>query len=115
MPGSRSATLCPSTRTVQATSGVALRTVTVSPRGTRSEEHTSELQSHHDLVCRLLLEKKKGVQTSAADGVCSRASPCSSAIGASYALFPLTLARCPGSGSDLAGIESACSTIAAHS
>ena len=23
------------------------------------EEHTSELQSHHDLVCRLLLEKKK--------------------------------------------------------
>src|SRR5437773_12185106 len=28
-------------------------------RSTRSEEHTSELQSHHDLVCRLLLEKKK--------------------------------------------------------
>src|SRR5260221_5342356 len=26
----------------------------------RSEEHTSELQSHSDLVCRLLLEKKKG-------------------------------------------------------
>src|SRR5437667_4310073 len=25
----------------------------------KSEEHTSELQSHHDLVCRLLLEKKK--------------------------------------------------------
>src|SRR5574343_849534 len=25
----------------------------------RSEEHTSELQSHHDLVCRILLEKKK--------------------------------------------------------
>src|SRR5437773_8462063 len=25
----------------------------------RSEEHTSELQSHHDLVCRPLLEKKK--------------------------------------------------------
>src|SRR5437773_6945005 len=25
----------------------------------RSEEHTSELQSHHELVCRLLLEKKK--------------------------------------------------------
>src|SRR5260221_3878094 len=34
----------------------------------RSEEHTSELQSHSDLVCRLLLEKKKscddGVSTS---------------------------------------------------
>src|SRR5574343_918541 len=25
----------------------------------RSEEHTSELQSHHELVCRLLLEQKK--------------------------------------------------------
>src|SRR5438034_4614397 len=33
----------------------------------RSEEHTSELQSHSDLVCRLLLEKKNG--RSAADGV----------------------------------------------
>src|SRR5437773_9418208 len=29
---------------------------------TRSEEHTSELQSHHDLVCRLLLEKKNNNQ-----------------------------------------------------
>src|SRR5260370_9884194 len=28
-------------------------------RGQRSEEHTSELQSHLNLVCRLLLEKKK--------------------------------------------------------
>ena len=30
---------------------------------TRSEEHTSELQSHSDLVCRLLLEKKKSVHS----------------------------------------------------
>src|SRR5690242_21318290 len=30
--------------------------------GTRSEEHTSELQSHVNLVCRLLLEKKKQTQ-----------------------------------------------------
>src|SRR5437667_8281083 len=29
----------------------------------RSEEHTSELQSHHDLVCRLLLEKKKNIHS----------------------------------------------------
>src|SRR6266496_5341204 len=29
------------------------------PRAPRSEEHTSELQSRRDLVCRLLLEKKK--------------------------------------------------------
>src|SRR5260370_30000612 len=31
-------------------------------RGLRSEEHTSELQSHLNLVCRLLLEKKKDCQ-----------------------------------------------------
>src|SRR5690242_21331412 len=31
---------------------------------TRSEEHTSELQSHVNLVCRLLLEKKKTIQHS---------------------------------------------------
>src|SRR5438132_7161453 len=31
----------------------------------RSEEHTSELQSHSDLVCRLLLEKKKSPPTTA--------------------------------------------------
>src|SRR5947207_4610589 len=35
--------------------GRSLRTLT----RIRSEEHTSELQSHSDLVCRLLLEKKK--------------------------------------------------------
>src|SRR6266496_4746850 len=33
--------------------------VTFLKRVTRSEEHTSELQSRRDLVCRLLLEKKK--------------------------------------------------------
>src|SRR2546427_7394877 len=32
-------------------------------RGTRSEEHTSELQSQSNLVCRLLLEKKKKKNT----------------------------------------------------
>src|SRR4029434_7190276 len=32
----------------------------------RSEEHTSELQSHLNIVCRLLLEKKKRCNTSAA-------------------------------------------------
>src|SRR5438034_11045930 len=34
-------------------------TASTSTSGARSEEHTSELQSHSDLVCRLLLEKKK--------------------------------------------------------
>src|SRR5260221_3920785 len=35
------------------------------PRGplVRSEEHTSELQSHSDLVCRLLLEEKKRAES----------------------------------------------------
>src|SRR5438034_3305312 len=32
------------------------------PSPARSEEHTSELQSHSDLVCRLLLEKKKNTK-----------------------------------------------------
>src|SRR5258708_27596368 len=35
------------------------RVLEIRPRGTRSEEHTSELQSPDHLVCRLLLEKKK--------------------------------------------------------
>src|SRR5438034_7200779 len=36
-----------------------LRAVAGAELAVRSEEHTSELQSHSDLVCRLLLEKKK--------------------------------------------------------
>src|SRR5260370_31920657 len=35
----------------------------LSLQGIRSEEHTSELQSHLNLVCRLLLEKKKYILT----------------------------------------------------
>src|SRR5207302_2343853 len=35
----------------------------------RSEEHTSELQSRENLVCRLLLEKKKKKKTNAGQGV----------------------------------------------
>src|SRR5699024_12052420 len=46
-----------------ARTGHRLRNTAVRDRGTnvtlRSEEHTSELQSRFDLVCRLLLEKKK--------------------------------------------------------
>src|SRR2546427_9491409 len=41
------------------------RTWAFAPRARRSEEHTSELQSQSNLVCRLLLEKKKrGVRLS---------------------------------------------------
>src|SRR3989475_9538754 len=36
----------------------------------RSEEHTSELQSQSNLVCRLLLEKKKKIRLTEADGAC---------------------------------------------
>src|SRR5438034_7619655 len=39
--------------------GVAGKEQFLGQRYARSEEHTSELQSHSDLVCRLLLEKKK--------------------------------------------------------
>src|SRR5205814_2659922 len=45
-------------------SGANPRTVTVPSGGTRSEEHTSELQSLRHLVCRLLLEKKKKITAS---------------------------------------------------
>src|SRR5438034_7499192 len=41
------------------------RTKRPSAGKSRSEEHTSELQSHSDLVCRLLLEKKKKQQNKA--------------------------------------------------
>src|SRR5256886_8054789 len=41
-------------------------TGTLTIDGTRSEEHTSELQSQSNLVCRLLLEKKKNKQDTAA-------------------------------------------------
>src|SRR5437016_6727616 len=37
----------------------AVQTITLMKNGARSEEHTSELQSLTNLVCRLLLEKKK--------------------------------------------------------
>src|SRR5256885_7493171 len=40
-------------------SATATVSITVTPVNDRSEEHTSELQSPCNLVCRLLLEKKK--------------------------------------------------------
>src|SRR5690242_21609295 len=53
----------PERASARSPSRVTMRaTVEVLPDGntrTRSEEHTSELQSHVNLVCRLLLEKKK--------------------------------------------------------
>src|SRR5690606_39725429 len=43
----------------RAARSMALRRRSREPAGSRSEEHTSELQSRENLVCRLLLEKKK--------------------------------------------------------
>src|SRR5260370_10163806 len=43
-------------------------------RGRRSEEHTSELQSHLNLVCRLLLEKKKETSSKPSNR-CSKPTP----------------------------------------
>src|SRR5437588_3700794 len=51
---------CPKSMTIeikQVDSGVWYQSIATYKN--RSEEHTSELQSHSDLVCRLLLEKKK--------------------------------------------------------
>src|SRR2546428_2444745 len=44
------------------------------PIDARSEEHTSELQSRSDLVCRLLLEKKKTTHQSSAVRLTTRSS-----------------------------------------
>src|SRR5437588_4132470 len=41
----------------------------------RSEEHTSELQSHSDLVCRLLLEKKHKKKTQGTSTLQSQGEP----------------------------------------
>src|SRR5438034_3626327 len=49
----------PSAETLSSARGpITAMVFTLAPR---SEEHTSELQSHSDLVCRLLLEKKKNI------------------------------------------------------
>src|SRR5438105_10708608 len=49
----------PCRRVTQSANRVALDLLGDVMEGIRSEEHTSELQSRVDLVCRLLLEKKK--------------------------------------------------------
>src|SRR5260221_7353460 len=49
-------------RVVALTGGAGVGKSSLTGKLIRSEEHTSELQSHSDLVCRLLLEKKKKKQ-----------------------------------------------------
>src|SRR5206468_8132694 len=70
MPRRRASSACRASSSTANCSGAANtcpRSATCSPRGrsSRSEEHTSELQSRSDLVCRLLLEKKKNQQHTA--------------------------------------------------
>src|SRR2546428_7041398 len=63
--------LTPSRLAVAATLGASWRSAFIR----RSEEHTSELQSRSDLVCRLLLEKKKTAQfgmTAMTEHVCHK-------------------------------------------
>src|SRR5260370_31622323 len=48
---------------------ITRRLATAARAASRSEEHTSELQSHLNIVCRLLLEKKKKDETDA-DTMC---------------------------------------------
>src|SRR5438132_10803875 len=52
-PGEVTSEVSRASSTADRTAGASVR------KNVRSEEHTSELQSHSDLVCRLLLEKKK--------------------------------------------------------
>src|SRR5438067_6020988 len=60
-PTRRSSDLAPKPATTAATSSgsITFGSSRELGSGTRSEEHTSELQSRFELVCRLLLEKKK--------------------------------------------------------
>src|SRR5437667_6458696 len=51
------------------------------PPRVRSEEHTSELQSHHELVWRLLLEKKTSTSACRADSTTPSRSPAGSSRG----------------------------------
>src|SRR3989440_3266425 len=57
--GWRSSARSSSSNALSRTSGTTSRATSLDRTANRSEEHTSELQSRSDLVCRLLLEKKK--------------------------------------------------------
>src|SRR3712207_8828555 len=54
---------CVSRAPARCSSTAATRRTSAAGAGSRSEEHTSELQSRQYLVCRLLLEKKNMSQT----------------------------------------------------
>src|SRR5690606_40484724 len=66
----------PNNRTFKSKVEVVPQNFALNTRGlavaTRSEEHTSELQSRENLVCRLLLEKKNSLCIAGARASCSR-------------------------------------------
>src|SRR5438132_6742191 len=69
---SRPATDSKESSAIAAAHGSSARTRRRASWPGRSEEHTSELQSHSDLVCRLLLEKKNSKPADDDDDVHSR-------------------------------------------
>src|SRR3954468_16024763 len=83
------------------------RRVSIRARRLRSEEHTSELQSRRDLVCRLLLEKKRSppgdgqVRLLLGEGIpegrAHRHGTRTAARAAAYRLFFLMIREPPGS------------------
>src|SRR5947207_4516136 len=61
--GRPAASVAPRAEVPSLATGDSVRHDALAERSVRSEEHTSELQSHSDLVCRLLLEKKKDTES----------------------------------------------------
>src|SRR5690349_22888772 len=61
LKGTPSEQLIPAMQVISSSLGVECTFCHVPGKAERSEEHTSELQSRRDLVCRLLLEKKKNL------------------------------------------------------
>src|SRR5260221_4377688 len=62
-------------------------------RAQRSEEHTSELQSHSDLVCRLLLEKKKRTSNGLRGKVKSEHAPLSGCSSSCWSFVLILMSR----------------------
>src|SRR5258705_6837611 len=84
--------LLPYSKVIAPRACISSSACTCSPIESRSEEHTSELQSLRHLVCRLLLEKKKSTRSRKAK-CSSRVRPTASTASLS-ALMPCQLHSC---------------------
>src|SRR4029434_456957 len=76
-------------------SPLLLSSLLSSPLSSRSEEHTSELQSHLNLVCRLLLEKKDTRVTRGPRGPARAAPVCAARRAVVRYATRLATAECP--------------------